>query len=492
MVNLNTKPEKPSQAEASDSEPGSIAAAATRLLRWGRIAPSGLARVEYISDTSQMAALQRLREGFQQAGIPFFEIALPPRRSASEQVGFLRARLALIESGVVSITGFAHAFSEDTPLLESLRVLNFNRENLADFPLRQIWWMPRDFTQTFGQSIPDLNSWFIIKLRLDEIIVPLAVTSRSEQNAPTHMMSHEEGVKTSNFYASRFRTAVQRQEDLETLWQLWVDAVDPLFAVGRTNEAIHLQEALLQEASENGLSMKDYWTSEQSGPTLLNRMGRIYSEARNPARAEFLFLKALQIQRATLPDDHPCVANSLNYLALLYHNQGRYAEAQPLYKEALQIRRTVLPGSHHEIATSLNNLAGLYYNQGRYAEAEQLHQEALRSRRANLPVNHPDIAYSLNNLALLYDDQGRYTEAEALYQEALQIRRTALPDSHHEIANSLNNLAMFYDKQGRYAEAEPLYQEALQILSAALPEGHPDIKSVDANYAHMKERMKHE
>ena len=235
MVNLHPKPEKPSQAEVSENESGSIKAVTSRLLRWGRIAPSGLARVEYISDTSQRAAIRILRDEYQQANIPFVEIALPPRKSAADQVYFLRAQLAQIESGVVSITGFAHAFPEDTPLLESLRVLNFNRENLADFPLRQIWWMPRDFTQMFRQSIPDLNSWFIIKLRLDEISVPSELPSQLEASTIPQAISQTEGANASNFYANRFRTALKRQEDMSTLWQLWVDAVDPLLAAGRNN-----------------------------------------------------------------------------------------------------------------------------------------------------------------------------------------------------------------------------------------------------------------
>ena len=192
MVNSHPKPEKPSQAEVSENASGSIEAVTTRLLRWGRIAPSGLARVEYISDTSQMAALRRLHDEYQQANIPFTEIALPSRKSAAEQIYFLRARLAQIKSGVVSITGFTYAFPEDTPLLESLRVLNFNRENLADFPLRQIWWMPRDFTQMFRQSIPDLNSWFIIKLRLDEIVVPIDLAPRIKESSTLLTTSHEE------------------------------------------------------------------------------------------------------------------------------------------------------------------------------------------------------------------------------------------------------------------------------------------------------------
>ena len=533
MVNSNPKPEKMSKAAASEAESqsGSIEAVATRLLRWGRIAPSGLARIEYISDTSQMAALQRLRDGFQKADIPFVEIVLPVRTSAAEQVRFLRARLAQIESGVVSITGFARAFSEDTPILESLRILNYNRENLADFPLCQIWWMPRDFAQTFRQSIPDLNSWFIIKLRLDEIIAPLNLVPRLEEIPTPHTMSHGEAVKASNFYATRFRTALQRQSRVETLWRLWIDAIRPLIDVGRTNEAIHLQDALLQEASENGIEIREYLTVEHSRPGLLNEVGVIYYKEERLAQAEPLYTRALAIYRATLPPGHLSIGNSLNNLALLYESQGRYNEAEPLFQETLAIVRDVMPEGHLYIANTLNNLAALYQNLGRYTEAEPLLQEAVTILRKGLPTSHPAIANSLNNLALLYKNQGRNADAEPLYTEALKIyqsalpqghpniaaslnnlaefcriqgriveaeslfrdalamRRNVLPSDHLEIANSLNSLAALYENQGRYAEAEPLLKEALAILHRTLPAEHRYIGVSLGNLASLYERQ---
>ncbi|MCW3094544.1 MAG: tetratricopeptide repeat protein [Chthonomonadaceae bacterium] len=480
MENSKPKPENTLQAEASESKVGSVEAVASRLLRWGRIAPTGLARVEYISETSQMAAIRRLCDGFQQLDIPFVEIALPARKSAVEQVRFLRAQLAQIESGVVSITGFAHAFSEETPLLESLRVLNYNRENLADFPLRQIWWMPRDFTQMFRQSLPDLNSWFILKLRLDEISIPVDMATGPKEDKTPYTMGSAEGVNTSNFHATRFRAALQRQVDMETLWQLLADAVDALLYIGPPNDAIYLQEALLQEASENGITMYDSLTASHLSAHLLDKLGRIYFKEGRFDDAERLYKFALETKQGTFPEGHPEIAAFLNDLAELYRNQGRYSEAKPLYRKALRIRRAALPENHPDIATSLDNLAELYRDLAHYSRAESLYNKALRIRRAALPQGHPHIASSLNNLASLYYTQGRHTEAELLFQEALKIVRTALPQGHPDVATTVNNLAALYENQGRYSEAEPLYHEALRIDRASLPKDHPDI-AIDLN-----------
>jgi hypothetical protein len=81
---------------------------------------------------------------------------------------FLFTELEKLESGVVSISGFENAFRRDIPLVEALRVINFNRENLAQFNLRQIWWMSRPFHSEAIRVMPDLNSWFSLRLFLTE------------------------------------------------------------------------------------------------------------------------------------------------------------------------------------------------------------------------------------------------------------------------------------------------------------------------------------
>jgi tetratricopeptide (TPR) repeat protein len=63
---------------------------------------------------------------------------------------------------------------------------------------------------------------------------------------------------------------------------------------------------------------------------------------------------------------HPDVAQSLNNLALLYQDQGAYAKAEPLYVRALDIWEKVLGPMHPDLATVLNNLALLYRAQEAY------------------------------------------------------------------------------------------------------------------------------
>ena len=75
---------------------------------------------------------------------------------------------------------------------------------------------------------------------------------------------------------------------------------------------------------------------------------------------------------------NPCVAISLNGLALLYESQGQYAVAEPLYKRALAIDEEAYGPDHPGVATSLNNLARLYRDTKRDKKAEELEKRAAR------------------------------------------------------------------------------------------------------------------
>jgi len=155
------------QTNQSELEPGTISHTAARLLLWGRRPSRGLARVEFYDEFSRQQVVRELENKLQEQGIIFHKIVLPRWEKPSFVLNFLLTQLAELESGVVSITGFETAFS-DASLVDALQLINFNRENLARFNLRQIWWMNHDFTNKVILYMPDLNSWFFLRLFLTE------------------------------------------------------------------------------------------------------------------------------------------------------------------------------------------------------------------------------------------------------------------------------------------------------------------------------------
>ena len=68
-------------------------------------------------------------------------------------------------------------------------------------------------------------------------------------------------------------------------------------------------------------------------------------------------MRALEIRRGLLTDDHPETASSYSNVALDLIRQGKFAEAQPLAEKALEINRRLLTNDHPLTAESYNNLA---------------------------------------------------------------------------------------------------------------------------------------
>ena len=61
--------------------------------------------------------------------------------------------------------------------------------------------------------------------------------------------------------------------------------------------------------------------------------------------------------------------NRLNNLATLLQDMGRYAEAEPLFREAIEIDKATIGEEHPDYAIRLNNLASLLRDMGKPEEA---------------------------------------------------------------------------------------------------------------------------
>jgi tetratricopeptide (TPR) repeat protein len=391
-----------------------------------------------------------------------------------EIVDYLLAELAQQTSGVVSIHGFSTAFRVGVPLGDEMYALNFNRERLADWPLRQIWWMTPVFYDAAQFAMPDLMSWFSPRLHLTE-----AVAANSKEQMMTGGTANiDDARQRAEYLIQRFEQGNQAGAPAEELLKLYL--LPALESLVEVNAQKNLHD--LTSRFEGFLSQIQSLDSPKLA-TSLDRLGRLYQSQGRYSEAEPLLQKALELRCQRLGEGHPDVSTSLNNLALLYSAQGRYTEAEPLYVRSLSIRERRLGEDHPDFATSLNNLAALYRDQGRYAEAEPLYVRSLSIREKQLGPDHPDFATSLNNLAALCRDQGRYVEAEPLFLRSLSIMERQLGADHPDVAISLNNLAGLYDTQGRYAEAEPLHVRSLEIFERQLGKDHPNVATSLNNLA---------
>ncbi|MGB3299597.1 MAG: tetratricopeptide repeat protein, partial [Phormidesmis sp.] len=364
---------------------GSAAEVSQRLLLWAKRDGSGLARVEYSSEFSRQQVVQALQTALAEAGIGFTVIELPTHQTAPEVVQFLLQKLSTISGGVVSVSGFAGAFQAHDRLESSLRVVNFNREALTAFPLRQVWWMTPVLLQVSLHAMPDLHGWFSPQLTLAQsirnsqgnLINPLVFAK--DDGRPLRSNVDDARQRCDRLLTQLAAAQSAGAADIDLLTTYLLPALASLAEVGAQKELRHLTSKF--EALLNPLKLLSAATNGENSPaniaTHLNTLADLYESQGRYGEAEPLFLKALEIWKAELGDRHPDTATSLNNLALLYDSQGRYGEAEPLYVEALEICKAELGDQHPDTASSLFNLAALYHQTQRHQKALSYIQQAL-------------------------------------------------------------------------------------------------------------------
>ncbi|HKQ08850.1 MAG TPA: tetratricopeptide repeat protein, partial [Blastocatellia bacterium] len=172
-----------------------------------------------------------------EAGIPFYEITLTAGEPAPVLVRNFVEQLNSLREGVVSINGFSTAFSYSGDLESALRTLNFNREELAQPHLRQIWWMPAHLIEEFVNSAPDLNSWFILRYHLTETVAPSDFESIIAQ--PKAITAHiNDAREQARILESRLEQMINAGIPINELQRNWVmPAVNALREAGAEREA---------------------------------------------------------------------------------------------------------------------------------------------------------------------------------------------------------------------------------------------------------------
>ncbi|MCH9651187.1 MAG: serine/threonine-protein kinase [Deltaproteobacteria bacterium] len=215
--------------------------------------------------------------------------------------------------------------------------------------------------------------------------------------------------------------------------------------------------------------------------TLMSTLGRVYLQLGLLEEASPLLEKSLTTRRRLLGEEHPEVAESLDYLGRLRRNTGDWQAAEETIRQALEMRRRVRGDAHPEVAQSLNNLGLLLQRTGRYEEAREPLEEALEIRRGqgDRPL---EVAESLNNLGLLLYRTGQAEMAESLLREAVSVHEGKLGSDHPDLANSLQNLAMVL-RQQRNGEAEQAVRRVLEIQRSRLGPEHPVVVATLKNLA---------
>jgi tetratricopeptide (TPR) repeat protein len=217
---------------------------------------------------------------------------------------------------------------------------------------------------------------------------------------------------------------------LEQLSQLLMDE-------GRSQEAVKL----LSDAA-----------GESSSPEVYDLLGDAYSQAKDYAKAEDAYRKAVEED----PDD----PGHLHGLAQALMAEDKYAEALEQFKRLTEI----------EPSTSENYLrmAQLYRRLGKFDQAEASLLRAKQLAPGSLEV--------LYNEALLYEDQGRYDDAVKVLSDAIAGMKSQSSSARNSGGaaagngaegsasgeTSPNAMAILYEQLGHAYREEENYSAAIQ------------------------------
>ena len=116
------------------------------------------------------------------------------------------------------------------------------------------------------------------------------------------------------------------------------------------------------------------------------RMGSLLLQVGQPEKAEELYHTLLE-----QTSDQEDQARYYHQLGHIKNQQGDYQEALSFYERAIEIERKSLPANHPSLATSYNNIGSVYKNMGEYSKALSSLERALEIRQKSLPANHPSI-----------------------------------------------------------------------------------------------------
>jgi len=186
-----------------------------RLIHWCVHSPGGLACVEVVDDLARQRLVSSIRPALEQLNVQLTEIGLPSASVTTPSISiadWLCAQLDVVPAGAVSVSGFETALPRDASSLgKALYLLSLSRERLANRPHRQIWWMAPRLAASFAQAVPDLDSWFTLRLRLDQQVPAFVPETPSfMRDRPTR------DPVAARQYATEMLARIQRATDNKT------------------------------------------------------------------------------------------------------------------------------------------------------------------------------------------------------------------------------------------------------------------------------------
>jgi tetratricopeptide (TPR) repeat protein len=224
-----------------------------------------------------------------------------------------------------------------------------------------------------------------------------------------------------------------------------------LLRLGRLEEAMQRAQNTLQRVRKAG--------NRREEARVLNAMGLIALEQKEPAAAESLLVKALNIGRET--QDRSIEAKALGNLAICETAvKGNYAVARHYYEQSYRIAREI--GDRNAEGVALGNLGFTAGLQGDFVTAHEYYEQALSLARETGNRYHE--TYTLINLSAFSGMQNHGSLALRHAQQAVQLARKDGERSGE--AWALHYMGHAYLLLNHLEEAQESYQRSVEIRTA--------------------------
>lgn len=199
------------------------------------------------------------------------------------------------------------------------------------------------------------------------------------------------------------------------------------------------------------------------GRRMLN-LANLYFSMKRYEDAEPLTLKALEIFRRILGEDHPEVARVKSDLGELYSATRQDAKAEKQLTEAINTALKIYGSKQNPVVAEYYvNLALLYEKMGNNEEALLFAQHALDILLNTLGKENPKTLRCLNNIAVIHINLGNMKKAEQILREVLETAKTTVGENHESVATNMSNLGSVLAAQGWHSDANRLFAGAISI-----------------------------
>jgi tetratricopeptide (TPR) repeat protein len=228
-------------------------------------------------------------------------------------------------------------------------------------------------------------------------------------------------------------------------------------------------------------------------PGLLSYVAEAAEQAGDIAAARHAYREALRVLENMPPEPRhvACMANLAHLL-----KQEQPAEAESLYQKALEISEQVHGVEHVETATTAHSLALHLASQQQYPRALELLKRVIDIYTTS--QWYPAAAITLREVAGVLARAGRFDDAERALRQSKEMFDAAHKQRNaggHELLNGVQATTwieceadLLRDK-GQHAESEALYRKALGDFTRLCGKNSPNLISTLAGYARLLHEM---